>query len=186
MIEQFLAREAAESKVTTLKKELHTLAVECNKAFQVAGLHKNSHPQIAKALELCSSHTTTTPTPQSEGISHGKASSRIADLWRNEIPVQDTGDEKTLATSILGAKLVETLNEDNHQQPDVRECVFGIIIIQCRHFRSIPKSVGNFPALSSVGKCSALSKCRKLSGILKCRKFFGTFKCRKVFGTFKV
>ena len=119
MIEQVQAREGAESKASAMKKELHTLAVECNKAFEVAGLNKNSHPQIAKALQLCSLHTGTT-TPPSEVRSPRKASSSgIADLWRNEVPVRDTGNKKALASSILGAKLVETLTEDSHQQPDV-------------------------------------------------------------------
>ena len=75
-IEQW-ARESAESKVVALKKELHALAVECSKAFEVAGLDKNDHPQIAKALELC--HTTTNTSQNAR--SHRGTSSRIADLF---------------------------------------------------------------------------------------------------------
>lgn len=115
-IEQSMVWQEAESKVSALKKELHVLAAECKKAFVAGGLQDSSVSQVRKALELCSSYTKCS----TDVMIKDKASPHIAELWKNDPGINETTtDKKQLATAVLGAGLVDTLTEDNHQPPDV-------------------------------------------------------------------
>lgn len=98
------------------KRELRVLAFECSRAFEAAGMENCSHPQVQKAIDLCSSYTCTPSHSAPKDI----ASSTIATLWkRGEGDEEDIADRKELATSILGASLVNTLVEEHHEPPDV-------------------------------------------------------------------
>lgn len=113
-IEKSLAQEEAASQTAILKKELQQFAVQCNKAFIAAGLQDSAHPEVRKALEICSSHM------PCRVVKKEKASPAIAKLWKEDQSVkQTTVDTKQLATSVLGEDLVATLTEDKHQPPDV-------------------------------------------------------------------
>ena len=113
-IEKSLAQQETATQTATLKKELQELAAQCNKAFIVAGLKESAHPEVRKALELCSSHLTCRATNKE------KALPPIAGLWKEQQSFSQTiEDKKELATSVLGEDLVATLTEDKHQLPDV-------------------------------------------------------------------
>lgn len=113
-IEKSLAQQEAASQTASMKKELQELAVQCNEAFIAAGLQDSEHPQVRKALEMCSSHM------PCRAVNKEKASPAIAQLWKDQQSVhQTTTDTKQLATSVLGEDLVATLTEDKHQPPDV-------------------------------------------------------------------
>lgn len=114
-----MAQQKAESQVLSLKKELQVLSTECRKAFAAAGLEDSTHPQIRRALELCSSHVHDT------GAEHLKpAISAIGSLWKSDgHDEQETSvDKRRLATSILGTDLVQKLVEENREPPDVSIC----------------------------------------------------------------
>ena len=143
-IEQTLARQRVQSQLEAAKKELKDLAKQCSMAFKAAGMMENQHPQVRKALDLCSLHSPShKPTQQ-------HATSSIADLWKDDagpevhtMPV----DKKELATSILGKSLVDTLVEENREPPDVSMHV-TVIVATC----TCP---GKFPALWCPGKFPA-------------------------------
>ena len=108
-----MARQEEESKVTAVKKDLRVLAAECKKAFVAGGLQNSLHPQVRRAVEVCSSYTTCSTDTM-------KASPHIAELWKTDVGLSEMPtDKKQLATSVLGASLVETLTEDKRQPPDV-------------------------------------------------------------------
>ncbi len=116
-IEHSLAQLRAESQVISLKKELLELSTECSKAFAAAGLENSDNPQIRKALDLCSSHVTSS---HGTGVGHTKAAVAIGRLWKRDGQEQETSvDRKEMATSILGEDLVATLVEENCRPPDV-------------------------------------------------------------------
>ena len=93
------------------------LAFECTQAFKAAGIEKSSHPQVQKAINLCSSHIF---TPSLKSGPKNITSSAIGTLWkRGEGNEEEITDRKELATSVLGTSLVNTLVEENHEPPDV-------------------------------------------------------------------
>ena len=153
-IEQTLARQGVQSQLEAAKKELKDLAKQCSMAFKAAGMMENQHPQVRKALDLCSLHSPShKPTQQ-------HATSSIADLWKDDagpeahtMPV----DKKELATSILGKSLVDTLVEENREPPDVSMHV-TVIVATCTCPGKFPAlwCPGKFPALWSPGKFPAL------------------------------
>ena len=110
-----MAQQEAASQTATMKKQLQELAAQCNQAFVAAGLQDSAHPQVRKALELCSSYMTCSVANKE------KASPAISNLWKDDQQKinQTTMDTKQLATSVLGEDLVATLTEDKHQPPDV-------------------------------------------------------------------
>lgn len=116
-IEQVLAREKVQSQLVATKRELRVLALECSQAFEAVGMDKSSHPQVQKAINLCSSHIS---TPSHKSAPKDMASSAIGTLWkRGEGDEEEITDRKELATSILGTSLVNTLVEENREPPDV-------------------------------------------------------------------
>ena len=101
-----MAWQAAEGKVSAVKKELHVLAAECKKAFAAGELLHSQNPQVQKAVKLCSSYTTCRTDVM-------KASPHMAELWKTGVGLSERmPDKKLLATSVLGASLIETLTED--------------------------------------------------------------------------
>ena len=153
-IEQTLARQGVQSQLEAAKKELKDLAKQCSMAFKAAGMMENQHPQVRKALDLCSLHSPShKPTQQ-------HATSSIADLWKDDAgPEAHTMqvDKKELATSILGKSLVDTLVEENREPPDVSMHV-TVIVATCTCPEKFPAlwCPGKFPALWSPGKFPAL------------------------------
>ena len=119
-MEQALAKERALSKLDAAKKELQVLAMECRKAFEAVGMEQSQHPQVRKALNLCSSYASPSNKPPNKC-----ASSTVADLWRKDLggELDNDGvaaqDKKQLATSVLGESMVQTLVQENRQPPDV-------------------------------------------------------------------
>ena len=135
-IEQSLAREAAQSQLAAARKELHLLAAECSKAFVATGMEQNEHPQVKKALELCSSYTSRGQKPSHKDTT----SSAIASLWKqSEENEEMSTDRKKLATSILGKHLVDTLVEEDRQPPDVSAYCDSLFLSSpaCIHFSSL-------------------------------------------------
>lgn len=109
-----MVQQEAATQTAVLKKELQELATQCKKAFIVAELQESAHPEIQKAIELCSSHLT------HRAVNKGKAPPPIAELWNDQQSCSQTSmDIKELATSVLGEELVTTFTEDKHQPPDV-------------------------------------------------------------------
>jgi len=93
------------------------LANECKKAFEAAGIESSEHPQIKKAVNLCSLYA-----PKSHiSRRNDAASSRIGKFWKSDEDLIEDKlvDRKEAAISKLGKSLVDTLLEENHQPPDV-------------------------------------------------------------------
>ena len=109
-----MTQQEAASQTATMKKQLQELAAQCNQAFVAAGLQDSAHPQVRKALELCSSYLQC--SQQGESFT-----SNFQYLGKDDQQKvnQTTMDTKQLATSVLGEDLVATLTEDKHQPPDV-------------------------------------------------------------------
>ena len=83
-----------------------------------AGLEQSEHPQVQKAMNLCSSYT----HPSHKTIHKSRVSSAFGELWKkDEISEDDAAlaDQKKLATAVLGESLVDTLVERDLQPPDV-------------------------------------------------------------------
>lgn len=117
-IGQAVAQEGLHSQVTALKKELKILATECSKAFAAVEMDQSQHPQVKKALELCSSYV----CPTHKSVQPITASTAIGELWKKEGNMADVAlpeDKTALATAVLGTSLVNTLVEKDHQPPDV-------------------------------------------------------------------
>ncbi len=117
-IQRQLAEERTQSQVKALTSELRVLATECMKAFEAAGLQTDDHPQVSKAVKLCSAYVS-----QSARRKATTSSSVVAALWKEQActsaPVPPSEDMKDLATSILGEKLVDALTEKKQDPPDV-------------------------------------------------------------------
>jgi hypothetical protein len=116
-IKKVFAQGEVQSQLTTARKELRMLALECSQAFKAAGMEKCNHTQVQKAISLCSLHAS---TPCRKTAPKDVTSLAIGTLWkRGEGDEEEIADRKQLATSILGMNLVNTLTEENHEPPDV-------------------------------------------------------------------
>lgn len=80
-MEQALAQEGAQLKLVATKKELQVLAVECKRAFEAVGMDHSQHPQVKKALALCSSYVSPSSKPTNKHVT----SSTVADLWKQDL-----------------------------------------------------------------------------------------------------
>lgn len=115
-ISNSLAVERCKSEIKDLKKALKTVATECSKAFVAAGMMESVHPQVSKAVHLCSSYTS------SANKKAVMPSSAIATVWKERTSDQAlcvSSDRKEIAIATIGRKLVDTLTEEQHDPPDV-------------------------------------------------------------------
>ena len=97
--------------VKSLRSELALLSKECLKAFEVTGLSSSTNTQVKTAIGLCHKHTASIGQ---QSIKNG----RLHTLWsREEHHINE--DITTVATSILGKELVDTLTELHKEPPDV-------------------------------------------------------------------
>ena len=128
-MKQVLAQEGIQSQLERVKRELNILAAECNNAFLKAEMQLSQHPQIRKAMDLCSSYTASAGQKSIENAT----SCAIGDLWKRDVgPENDVlpANNKQLATCILGRSMVGTLVEEDHQPPDV-----SIMFSTSMHYR---------------------------------------------------
>ena len=105
-----MTQQEAASQTATMKKQLQELAAQCNQAFVAAGLQDSAHPQVRKALELCSSYLQCSQQGESFTSNFQSLEGR---------PTKSKPDHHGHETVGLGEDLVATLTEDKHQPPDV-------------------------------------------------------------------
>ena len=117
-IQKHISEEQVHSEVRVLANELKVLAAECLNAFESAGLLQSNEPQVCRAIELC--HSYLPGKPASHNTPTGV--STISTLWKEESSQRKKQNQpatKSLATAVLGEKLVATLTEEKQQPPDV-------------------------------------------------------------------
>ena len=127
--EASISSRRVQSQLERVKRELNILAAECNNAFLKAEMQLSQHPQIRKAMDLCSSYTASAGQKSIKDAT----SCAIGDLWKRDVgPENDVlpADNKQLATCILGRSMVDTLVEEDHQPPDI-----SIMFSTSMHYR---------------------------------------------------
>ena len=80
-MKQVLAQEGIQSQLERVMRELNILAAECNNAFLKAEMQLSQHPQIRKAMDLCSSYTASAGQKSVKDAT----SCAIGDLWKRDV-----------------------------------------------------------------------------------------------------
>ena len=111
----------SEETMKQLNTEIKIMASECLTAFKTAGLLETQDPLIKRAIDMCSIHCKS-DSKQSSQTTSQSGTSTIINLWKSGEADEECENEDpdSLAVSILGKDLTDSLIEKNSQPPDVR------------------------------------------------------------------
>ena len=133
-LQKLKQQEETKNEVQAKSSELRVLATECLKAFEVAGLRNSDDPQVRKATDLCLLYV---PRFMCKTSSRNM-SCDIAQVWKQQVqehsnPVAEGKEPavQSLAESILGEKLIDTVTEKKRQAPDVSILYVIPVYVEC-------------------------------------------------------